>query len=1123
MLPGRVPLVFGRRYSTALDRTPGAGPPGMFGPGWASPFEMRVLRDLEGYRLVTEDGEGELVFEDPAGAVDRGEAVRVLGAFSELRREGDDLVVTRWDPDGRDVVRFVFPIGADGAWWPLASRQRLDGHGVDVERDRHGRPVVLRQRRERRGFRLAYDRAGRLTDVYVVPAQAGVGYGDGAPHTPDARPVLRYRYDAAGRLAGFADALGHTASYAYGEAGRMTREVNIGGMTYHFAYDADGRCVLTTGDGDYGRNELALDDVAQETRVTDSLGHTTTYVWNERGQVEKEVSPLGHVRQTVYDEHGRIVQAVRPSGATTSYTYDDRGDRVLVTLPDGATTAYAYDDRHRVVSVTGPLGNETRRAFDAAGRLVSVTNALGHTATYDYDRFGDLVRITNPKGHARAFEWSADGDLVAQTDYLGHRTRFAHDAEGHVIGVMDPEENRTLATLDALGRVREVHLPDGARRRYTWDAYDQLTAFVDERGVLTEIKYAYCGLVTELVRAHGGRVRFAWSTVPGQLLGVQNERGERHTFAYDADGRMTREVDFAGRVTAYAHDPDGQTERVKDNAGHVTTLDRDALGRVTDVLYDDGSQVAYAYDPRGFITSADNGQCVVERAYDALGRLVSETQDGVEVTSEYDAAGDRVRRRSSLGSDVAFEWDPNGQLARLATHGYRALEFAYDARMNEIGRGVEGGVRIQHAYDVRGRVVEQSVFGAGADSGHVAVGVEPVVHRQFRYDAAGNLTHLVDDRWGTTQYAYDQLSRIVSAEVAQGLSESFAYDLTDNLVEIGTGPTVRAAAAHPDGLGYGPGNTLAYRGSVRYEHDALGQRIRKTDAEGTTHYRWNRSGQLAEVEFPDGAVWRYRYDAFSRRVGKEGPSFSTAFVWDGDVVLHEVRDDDGPPSRVDWEFDPYGFDPIAKTDEGRQHLAVTSVNGAPSELVSGEGRVVWSLRPLAFGGAEDGDVGTECPVRLQGQWHDDETGLSYNRFRYYDPQSGRFVSKDPLSVEGGTNYFSYAPNTWSWFDPYGLADRPCSGLTYAPRIRERQVEDPRYHGFPYSFDDTIVSQGRRVDLDNGGTAFLMRGGINDLNGVFNLIIRDGVVTHRDFVREGGWAQRNRSFRFGVEYADVPTG
>ena len=101
--------------------------------------------------------------------------------------------------------------------------------------------------------------------------------------------------------------------------------------------------------------------------------------------------------------------------------------------------------------------------------------------------------------------------------------------------------------------------------------------------------------------------------------------------------------------------------------------------------------------------------------------------------------------------------------------------------------------------------------------------------------------------------------------------------------------------------------------------------------------------------------------------------------------------------------------------------------GTPQELTDHEGRIAWSASYKAWGEArqvisEAGRrAGFRNPIRFQGQYWDEETGLHYNRYRYYDPVSGRFVSKDPIGLEGGVNLHQYAPNPLEWIDPLGLA------------------------------------------------------------------------------------------------------
>ena len=105
--------------------------------------------------------------------------------------------------------------------------------------------------------------------------------------------------------------------------------------------------------------------------------------------------------------------------------------------------------------------------------------------------------------------------------------------------------------------------------------------------------------------------------------------------------------------------------------------------------------------------------------------------------------------------------------------------------------------------------------------------------------------------------------------------------------------------------------------------------------------------------------------------------------------------------------------------------------GTPQELTDPTGQIAWSAQYNAWGEVKEQRSewaqrqGLTNPIRFQGQYHDHETGLHYNRYRYYDPRAGRFISKDPISYAGGLNLYAYAPNPTGWVDALGLSSCPC--------------------------------------------------------------------------------------------------
>jgi RHS repeat-associated protein len=167
------------------------------------------------------------------------------------------------------------------------------------------------------------------------------------------------------------------------------------------------------------------------------------------------------------------------------------------------------------------------------------------------------------------------------------------------------------------------------------------------------------------------------------------------------------------------------------------------------------------------------------------------------------------------------------------------------------------------------------------------------------------------------------------------------------------------------------------------------------------------------------------YDAQGRRIVKHNNQGTTTFAWDGDRILSDQKQ--GQRAR-EFVFYPGTFEPLAAVDADKSIYYFNNDHiGAPQEVTDDQGKIVWSARYDATGGIEKLFHNTfDNPIRLQGQYADDELGLYYNRHRYFDPRIGAFISQDPLGIAAGENLYAYAPNVWAWVDPLGLMKNACS-------------------------------------------------------------------------------------------------
>ena len=253
-------------------------------------------------------------------------------------------------------------------------------------------------------------------------------------------------------------------------------------------------------------------------------------------------------------------------------------------------------------------------------------------------------------------------------------------------------------------------------------------------------------------------------------------------------------------------------------------------------------------------------------------------------------------------------------------------------------------------------------------------------------------------------------------------------------------------------LAYDSGNRVRQVGDVVFERDANGQMVRQTSPERDDRYDWDALGQLTCAKHRDGGETRFGYDAFGRRVFKEhqpAPPKTeapdpiarfawaktplpgeprgradtaprhvlegrTEYFWAGDDLLAEVR------SSGLTEYAMWGFVADALWEDGQLRHVVHSQQGVPQELVDGGGKLVWQGVFDDWGKLVDERGESTCRLRLPGQIADDETGLHYNRFRYYAPDAGQFVSADPIGFKAGPNHYRFAPNSVNHSDHLGL-------------------------------------------------------------------------------------------------------
>jgi len=612
----------------------------------------------------------------------------------------------------------------------------------------------------------------------------------------------------------------------------------------------------------YNANGSMLTVNGPRTDVSDFTDYT--YYANDdpepakRGNLASVTNAAGHLTSiTAYNAHGQPLTIIDANGLTTTLTYDLRRRPTSRTVGT-ETTSYEYDGVGQLISITLPDGSYLAYSYDAAHRMTAMQDSLGNRIVYTLDAMGNRTQeqVLDPLGalaQTRSRVFNNLNRLFQELGAAAQVTEYAYDNQGNVTSVTDPLSKVTSNAYDALNRVRQVTDPALGVTQYAYNGLDALTQVTDPRGLATG--YTVDGL--------------------GNLTLQQSPDTGNTANTYDAAGNLLTQLDAKGQTTTYVYD---------------------ALNRVTLITFHDGSKQAYAYD------SGTNG----------LGRLssITETDPGSQVTSQiayaYDPHGRVTSENRTLGGIAyvtAYSYDSSGRMSGMTYPSGRTLTYAFDAlgRVSHVSteKDSQSQVVVQNVtYHPFGGVTgftfgNGQVYSRGVDQdGRIASYSLGAQSYGIGYDAASRIEFIIEtgNPPNTNTYGYDALDRLTQAvlpnsnfaysydavgnrlaKTVGAASEAYAYSPTSNrlaTVRPAAGP-LRTLTFDPNGSTLDDGvNTYAYDtrgrmvqavsslGTTTYQVNALGQRVRKTNSLGHTIFHYDTRGRLLAETDPGGALRR---------------------------------------------------------------------------------------------------------------------------------------------------------------------------------------------------------------------------------------------------------------------------
>lgn len=862
-------------------------------------------------------------------------------------------------------------------------------------------------------------------------------------------------YDAEGRHLRTVDARTNVAllTFAYGAAGQIETITDaVGNVT---RIERTGASIVIVAPGGQ-RTTLTLDGAGMLRSVANPASETVRFEYDAQGLLRYFRDAKSQLYTFLYDALGRLLRDDDPAGGRKSLSLVRSGIREKVTVTSllGRTTTYGSEPsaggglRRTRISPDGSVATTTESAGE---RTTTLPNGTVFTSTLTADpRFGSAsyvskLAIRTPENRRLTIEASRTATLAAFNDPfsltretstttvvttfpVSSRTWTTElDVAARRISTRTPRNRTSATTLDALGRLLRIEVPTRAPIDYGYDPTGRLSTIVqgermttfgyDTRNRLTSVNDG----VRTVTFGHDEADRVITETLPGNrqiafrydangnVTGVTPPGRGEHAFAATPVDLNERYTTPLGAVTRYVYNADRQLTSIVRPEDEIT-LAYDSFGRLSGMA-GKGVATTYGYLPGGILESSAQDGITTSYAYDGI--LLTSVEMTGEITStiqlSYDAAM-RLSRETAAGQSISFGYDDDDLLVAAGE-----LTMTRDAATGALAASVLSAVSDAWTYNAHG---EASRYAATASAA-------PVFAQDLVRDTSGRITRITDSLNGVAvvyDYGYDAAGRLETVQRDGTPVASYGYDSNGNRTQMVTSAGTVTATYDGD-------DRMATYGDATYAYSAAGDLLSRTTPAGTTTYDYDAAGNLRTVVLPGGTTIEYVIDGQQRRVGKKlNGTLVAAWVYRDQLQIVAELDGTGQV-RSRFVYGSRSNVPDYMIRNGVRYRILSNHLGSPRVILNASnGAVAQMLGYDEFGNVlADTNPGFQ-PFGFAGGLYDRDTGLVRFGARDYDPNTGRWTSKEPLGFGGGdTNFYSYAQQ-----DPVNLIDP--SGLLFGGTV-----------------------------------------------------------------------------------------
>jgi len=810
----------------------------------------------------------------------------------------------------------------------------------------------------------------------------------------------------------------NTITCNYINAQRKLTSITSQGRTLFFSYNIPGKPDLISEVTDpLGRSiRFLYDNDNNLIRFTDAKNQITQYQYIGENRfdhlLKKVIYPKGILNsvENIYDSTTKKVTFQR-SGNTSqfmSFLYNSNSTTIIDEHMRQFTFSYYSPNSDLITSLTRGSVRDSFVFNDSQNPVkpTRIIDGRGYVTTISYDTKGNPLQINKPENAVHKFFYNSFNDVTQYIDPRNKSTNYSYNGTGNLTGIQTPRGS-TGITYNSNGTINNFTDPMNRTSTFTYNSYGNVATVTNNMNHQTSYIYDAASRMTSYTDANLRETSYLYDQ-NDNVTRVSKPASNFTNYSYDANDNLYTVSDPNSQTTTFNHNDKDLLASVSNPTMNQTSFDYHDNGMVRNKQKPDFQSVMYTYDNSSRLLSI-SGSITGSFGYDNSDNLTSAGNQNGSIVNNYDGLNRITSSTDYYGNTVSYGYDPSGNIISITYPGNKLVQYTYyDDNLMQSVRDWNNNLT-SYTYRNDGSLLEV-IYPNGTK-------------KTFTYDAAGRMTGISNRKGnGTVINEYN-----------------FTLDNVGNHTSVSqTEPlNVPPILSSNKSYTYNSANRLLTDGIYTYSYDANGNLIHKFGSD-TVHYGYDAENRLTNISGKYTAG--FTYDVAGNRRSSNISGTIKKYVLDINTSLPRVLMETDNNGNV-LNYYVYGLELVSRikpnnsteyyhTDYRGSVIAMTDVNQTVTNKYSygtfGEVLQKFESSPNPF--TYVGGFGVM----------DEGVGLYFMRARFYDPNTGRFVSEDPV---WDVNLYPYADNNpISMIDPDGNLSMLATKLfKYATNIRVQKI------------------------------------------------------------------------------------